>query len=194
MPWFVAKVGNGKYDFRAIDPQKLTDAIKKKRCWVCGGKLSPKKDFAFTIGPMCGVNRVTSEPPSHLDCATWSAKACPFLTQRLIHRRPTDDIEGGVVVDPAGIHFDQNPGVACIWVCRDYSTFNAPGGPGFLIDIGEPSEVLWYRKGGPASREDVERAIDAGYPRLLDLAKRDGAGAIAELRRRREALMQYLPE
>jgi hypothetical protein len=62
VPWFVAKIGD-HYDFRVVDAAKFKPAIEKQLCWVCGQKLGSM--LAFTIGPMCAINRTISEPPSH---------------------------------------------------------------------------------------------------------------------------------
>src|SRR5437667_1054661 len=88
VPWFVPWV-DGQPEFRAMDAVKRHKAIKDGRCWVCGGSLYGQKKV-FVIGPMCGVNRTTAEPPNHLECARWSARNCPFLTQREIKRREDD--------------------------------------------------------------------------------------------------------
>lgn len=85
VPWFVPKV-DGHYDFRLADyRRKLPLAIKKKLCWICGCAVG--KEYVFPIGPMCAVNRTTSEPPSHMSCAEFAALACPFLLQKEQKRR-----------------------------------------------------------------------------------------------------------
>src|SRR5262245_39698608 len=68
VPWFVAYV-DGVPDFRIVDTPKIGVAWNKQRCWICGGQLG--RYLAFAIGPMCAVNRVSSEPPSHLECAMY---------------------------------------------------------------------------------------------------------------------------
>jgi hypothetical protein len=78
VPWFVAKI-NGIWDFRAIEPGRIARAYNKNLCWLCGEPLG--KFVAFVIGPMCSINRISSEPPSHRDCAEYAVRACPFLTQ-----------------------------------------------------------------------------------------------------------------
>src|SRR5437764_29347 len=78
VPWFVAWI-DGKPDFRVVDQRKMAIAVSEKRCWVCGDFLG--RYMAFVIGPMCAVNRVSSEPPSHRECAEFSVRACPFLTK-----------------------------------------------------------------------------------------------------------------
>ena len=91
VPWFIqwfdggkpCAPGDGVPDFRVFDAGKLRLAIKARRCWVCGGQLGVH--LAFVIGPMCSINRVISEPPSHRECAVFSATACPFLSVSYTH-------------------------------------------------------------------------------------------------------------
>src|SRR5690242_16765548 len=79
VPWFVADV-DGVPDFRIVDARKFKPALEQRLCWLCGKPLGAY--LAFPIGPMCAVNRVNSEPPSHRECAQWALQACPFLTQK----------------------------------------------------------------------------------------------------------------
>ena len=59
--------------------------MREKRCWVCGDPLGVH--LTFPIGPMCALNRTISEPPSHHECASWSARNCPFLSRPHMVRR-----------------------------------------------------------------------------------------------------------
>jgi hypothetical protein len=70
VPWFVDWI-DGKPEFRAMNPQRYRSAIRERLCWVCGEKIGIS--LCFVAGPMCGINRTSSEPPSHIDCARWSA-------------------------------------------------------------------------------------------------------------------------
>src|SRR5215471_20238556 len=83
VPWFVAWP-DGKPDFRCVDAPKIYIAYRDQLCWICGEKLG--KFLAFPIGPMCAVNHIASEPPSHKDCAIYAAMACPFLATPKMHR------------------------------------------------------------------------------------------------------------
>ena len=76
VPFFVDRV-DGHYDFRVADARKLKLCVMKKLCWICGEPLG--RNLTFAIGPMCAINRISAEPPSHRECAEWSARACPFL-------------------------------------------------------------------------------------------------------------------
>jgi|SRR5438128_4774021 len=115
VPWFVAWI-DGHSDFRVMDGEKWRAAVKLRRCWVCGQALG--RWLAFPIGPMCAINRVTSEPPSHRECAEWSIRNCPFLSQpHMVRRDETDLIDRQ---EPGGIMIRRNPGVTCLWITRNY--------------------------------------------------------------------------
>ena len=70
VPWFVPWIA-GRPEFRAMSTGNWMVAIHRKLCWVCGGKLGAT--MVFVAGPTCGINRTTSEPPCHPECARWSA-------------------------------------------------------------------------------------------------------------------------
>lgn len=192
IPWFVAHVpgpdGALVPDFRVVDAAKMAEAIRAKRCFVCGDVLG--RWMTFAIGPMCAVNRTTPEPPAHRDCAAWSARNCPFLsTPRMVRRQ--EDLPAGHV-HAAGEAILRNPGVTCLWTTRSYQTF-ADGRGGSLIRIGEPEETSWWREGRPATRDEVEDSVATGLPILLDMARSEGPAAIDALNRLYERARQLFP-
>lgn len=65
IPWFVAHLDDGTRDFRIAGQEQHIRAMRERLCYVCGGPLGGFG--AFTIGPMCAVNRISSEPPAHRD-------------------------------------------------------------------------------------------------------------------------------
>lgn len=186
VPWFVAWI-DGQPDFRVIGPGKITDAVRYQLCWVCGGPLGGYK--AFVIGPMCAVNRVSAEPPSHRDCAVYSAMHCPFLATPNMVRRdrslPADTLM------PAGQMLRRNPGVALVWVTRRYSLFAADGGA--LISIGDPTETLWFAHGRDATRDEVLASIDSGLPALQEMAEEEGPDAVEALEKMHADALQFVP-
>ena len=193
VPWFVAWI-NGAPDFRVMDPVKWGKAVGERRCWVCGQQLGTH--LAFVIGPMCGINRTTSEPPCHLDCAKWSAANCPFLSRPQMVRRE-DSFTASLEQYSAGDPLTRNPGVTLIWITSRYRLFGDPQGKP-LIQIGDPSQVLWYCQGRPATRAEVKASIDSGLPTLMSLAveqdaREPGIGAVAELNSRAQAYLTLYP-
>lgn len=190
VPWFVAWT-DGVPAFQVADGEKMVKAVKFERCWVCGGNLG--KFRASVIGPMCAVNRTISEPQSHVDCARWSAKNCPFLSKPRMTRLPESAAPEGVV-DPAGEFLKRNPGACAVWISRRPSEpFNVHGG--VLFDIGEPDAVEWYSNGREAFREEVLMSIKTGLPKLLEMASRDRnpTAAYDELGLRVAQLVPLLP-
>lgn len=176
VPWFV-KWMDGKPEFRLMDNDKWIMAVKHNICWVCGRKMGSHK--AFVIGPMCGINRTSSEPPSHLDCATYSAQVCPFLANPNFERRETGiDYEKGM---PAGVMIQDNPGVVLVWVTKKYTMFMVKNGP--LLEIGEPDELLFYTEGRMATKEEVKACLLKRIPILSDAAWAEGKEAVTELKR-----------
>ncbi len=184
VPWFVVwldKDGEPTWipservtpEFRVVDEERLVEAVKYNLCWVCGQKLGSYK--AFTIGPMCAVNRINAEPPAHLHCAIFSAKACPFLT-RPHSRRRENKLPDGVTATGAMIR--RQPGVACVWVCKDFGITRAPrddGGVGVLFDLGGPTSTSWYREGREATRGEIVESIESGVSIMEELT--EGAAA-----------------
>lgn len=193
VPWFVAWI-DGEPEFRAMDPDKWTRAVREKRCWVCGDHLGVH--LTFPIGPMCALNRTIAEPPSHHDCAAWSVRHCPFLSRPHMVRRE-DETTAGLEVNVAGSMIKRNPGVTCLWTTRRYSIFNdGTGKP--LIEIGEPERVEWFAEGRPATREEVAAATDSGMPFLHASIQQEATArrqreAIEELTKRRAAVEQLWP-
>jgi hypothetical protein len=176
VPWFVAW-RHGQPDFRIVGPGKREVAYKRARCWVCGGPLGRLK--ASVIGPMCVVNKVTSEPPSHPECARYAARACPFLANPRMRRNekhlPDDRLP------PDGIPLDRNPGVAALWFSLYPSRPFETGEGGYLFDLGRVDRVEWYAHGRPASRAEVDASVASGLPALRSVAEAEGAEAVAAL-------------
>lgn len=190
IPWFVWIDDDGKPDFRVVGPGKLQQALRGL-CWVCGKGFAGGEDRAFVLGPMCGINRVAPEPPSHVACATWSALNCPFLATPQMTRRDRHMPEG--TAEPPGIMLRRNPGVALVWVTgyRSWSTRRDGSG---LFDIGNPKRALWFAQGREATRAEVLASVDSGLPILRELAEQDGPDAVAELERMHATALAYLPQ
>lgn len=185
IPWFVGCV-KGEYDFRAIDPPKLRDAYRRKLCWLCGEPLG--RYFAFVIGPMCSVNRVSSEPPSHRDCAEYAVRACPFLSKPRMRRNEVDLPEHKSMPGNPVMH---NPGAVLIWITRRYRIVPVTGG--YLFEIGEPHELQWFAEGKRANRSQIMAAMDKGLPLLRAEARKEGTGAEVELEAQVERAMKLVP-
>lgn len=169
IPWFVPELG-GVRDFRIASADLMFQAVRDSLCWTCGGQLGPVR--AAVIGPMCVVNRVSSEPGQHRECALYAVQVCPFLTTPQMVRREGGKPEVGMVA-PAGHMVERNPGVAAVWVTFAVTPFRPPGDAGLLFRLGNPIRVSWFRQGRPATRGEVLDSIHAGVPQLMELCDQD---------------------
>jgi hypothetical protein len=193
VPWFVEWI-DGEPDFRVMDRRKWARAVKFGNCWLCGEMQGRHK--TFVIGPMCAINRTTSEPACHIGCAEFAATACPFMTLPAAQYRSAELPAGHI--EAAGHASKRNPGVTCLWTTDRFDVFNvdtlATGGvPGQLIRIGEPSAVSWFALAKRASREQVEESIEGGFPALLAAATSQNRYAVAELLSMRAQFTRWLP-
>jgi hypothetical protein len=184
VPWFVWW-DKGKPDFRVVAPGKIAEAVKFQKCWICGQPLG--RNLSFTIGPMCAISRTNAEPPSHKDCAVYSALTCPFLSKPHMRRREKGMPEEGVI---AGVPIMRNPGACAVWTTRTFKLFG-DGRGGVLFRMGDPDEVLWFANGRAALRAEVEESIRTGLP-LLE-AEANGPSELAELHAMRDAVLPLLP-
>lgn len=197
VPWFVAWIG-GKPDLRVVDATKYRPAVREHLCWLCGQRLG--RNVTYVIGPMCAVNRVSSEPPSHYDCAEFAAMACPFLTRP---KAPRNEKAVPDHSEAAGVGLKRNPGVALLWTTRDPLDIirvdaepDAPGGPiqaGILFRVGHPERVDWFAEGRQATRAEVEASILSGCEILRETATIEGPEAVAHLERSLMTALELVP-
>jgi hypothetical protein len=178
VPWFVAwldedrnevSVGEGKPDFRILRPSAIPEALKYEQCWVCGGKLGRYR--SFVIGPMCMVNMTNAEPPSHRECADWSARACPFLSRPHMRRRE-NDLEENAYDKMPGEALLRNPGVGVVWT-SPWAYHIKRVENGILFDLPEPSDVDFYTEGRRSMVQEIVDSVESGIPALLGLCETD---------------------
>ncbi len=186
VPFFVSWI-DGKPEFRVADGKKWKLCVTQNLCCVCGQPLGAHK--AFAIGPMCSINRTTAEPPAHYECAEWAVRGCPFLSKPKMVRRENGLEDLKEASPPAGISIDRNPGVTCIWTTKKYSLFTVDNG--YLIRLGEPERVEWYREGRIATRLEVLESITTGLPKLKELC--DTKADFLELERHMTIAFNFLP-
>lgn len=178
--WFIdgkqAPFGKGTPDFRVIDPVHYQNCIKKHACWICGEPMG--RHTVFVIGPMCAINRISSEPPSHRSCAEFAAKVCPFLSRPLAKRGLSPLPEK--TISAPGTPLYHNPGVTCLWETQDFELFLA-GDRGNLIHLGDPESVDWFAHGRKAEFKEVADSLNSGLPSLITVAQAEGAEALKVL-------------
>lgn len=189
VPWFVPWI-DGKPEFLMADGSKLRLALANRICWVCGKPLPALgKPITFVIGPMCVVNRITAEPPNHLECAEFSAKGCPFLSKPQMTRRENENTER-FRSDIAGIMIERNPGVTCVYSTKKFQLVSDGKGKK-LIELGEPVSLSWWKEGRPATRAEVMHSIDTGLPLLREMCF--SADDHAHLTKQIERAKPFLP-
>jgi hypothetical protein len=161
VPFFVAWP-NGVPDHRIMDPAKWVRCVTEGLCWLCGQALGIPVTFA--IGPMCAVNRISSEPPQHRECAEYAVVACPFLSRPHAHRREAG--KPATVQSPGGTMIGRNPGVILLWTTKAYRVVG-DGKGGRLIEVGTPIDLAAYTEGRRATWPEVDASIESGLPFLL---------------------------
>ena len=188
VPFFVQWV-EGKPVFPLFDPVKWMRCVGHKLCWICGEPLG--RNYAFPLGPMCTINRVSSEPPSHLDCAVYALRVCPFLVNPRMVRVPVAKL--GEVRGPGGEMDQGNPGVMAIWMTRRYSLIDTETGP--LIEVGDPFAVTWFSRGRAATPQEAADAFITGAAKLMTNAGIEaGEDGIIEITRLIIPARRLLPD
>ncbi len=157
IPEFVSNI-DGKRDFRVVSLDHLTRCIRDDACWICGQRLDVLK--AFVIGPLPAIRGISNEPPSHVECAEFAVRACPFLLLPKARHRPTDN--PNVRKMPGATR--SNPGLCCIYIVRGYAHHEKP--KGIIFQAGRAVRVDWYTQGRRATRDEVSAALDASLPSL----------------------------
>ena len=188
VPFFVEYI-DGKPDFRVMNAKNFRAAIMRGLCWVCGKRINPASKHVFVAGPMCLINGTSAEPPCHMDCAEWSARACPFLVNPHKKRR-----EGNLPEEagsPGGIMLDRNPGVTALIAARLWQPVQAEGG--IIIKFSGVTEVRWLSQGREATNEEVRESIASGMPALVELADAEGPDAERALLKMYEEALKWVP-
>jgi len=192
IPFFAAEV-DGHHDFRVMEPESLFLAIRDQLCWVCGSRLGRVRNTSaprgvFVAGPMCLINRTSAEPPSHADCAEWSAKACPFLAKPAKERRQGHMPE---TAEMPGIGIMRNPGVTALISSNQWSTWDPgeiAGQHGVLFSFSRIDSVHWMTEGHRASVSEVMDSIESGIPVLAEMAESEQGAMVHLARKTRDAL------
>lgn len=184
VPYF-ASVINGQPNFQLADPLKWKRCIEQDRCWICGQPLGVFK--VFVVGPMGAMNRITSEPPSHLDCAEYAVVACPFLLHPKAKRRELDDALPRETLP--GEPMFHNPGMTLLWTTK---SMRVRRGGVALIHLGDPTTAQWFTAGRHASREEAESAVDMAQAELANQCDNDPA-QLDHLAQRVSVLRKLLP-
>jgi hypothetical protein len=184
VPWFVSwSIKTKQPDFQLVDPMKIGTALKHRLCWTCGEEL--RHTATFVIGPMGALNRITSEPGNHLECAVYAAQNCPFLLNPNRMRS-----EGGV--RPPHM-IDRNPGIVCLWETDGWSLATKKNA--ILINLGPKLSLQWMTKGRLASRAECKEYVEGSLVELHKIALRSGEiDDLPAIRQRLRRLEEMYPE
>ena len=186
VPWFVQWV-DGAPNFQLVSPARFRQAIKFGSCWICGERLGARK--TFVLGTLNIINRVTSEPACHYDCARFAAQACPFL---VLPKAQYKDIPEGATrfAEVTG----RNPGVVALWTTKTFK-IESDGEGKQLIVVSEPVAVDWYARGELATRAAVKESLEDGLPLLYQRINKGDLRieAIVALENAYAKAQRYLP-
>jgi len=152
IPEFVSNL-DGKRDFRVVSLEHLAKCIRNGVCWICGNPLEVRK--VFVVGPLAAIQAVCNEPPSHVECAEFAVRACPFLLLPKAQHRPNDI--PNIQKMPGSMN--RNPGACCLYTVTGYSRHEKPDGR-IVFRTGPALRVVWYTQGRPALRSEVLSAIE----------------------------------
>src|SRR6202011_6089326 len=90
-----------------------------------------------------------------------------------------------------GFALSRNPGVAMLWITRQFEVFRVDNG--YLIQMGEPESVEWLACGRTATRAEVLASIESGLPNLEAVARME-KGGLEALDQARKRFEKWIPE
>lgn len=160
IPYFVGKK-DGKIDFRVVDQDKILQCIRFSKCWICGEPLGKFKSFVG--GPISTLTALSYEPPCHVECATFAVKACPHIINTMHSLRPVEESPAIAVNKNVMTH---HPDVYAVYTTDSYTVDPNQGHLSF--NIGHPLSIEWWYKGGLATREQVDAAIEKAVVKMCE--------------------------
>lgn len=198
VPWFVqwfdgtvgGDYGVGRPDFRMVDERCVFRALAEHRCFICGDRIVGRT-VTFAIGPMCVVNRISAEPPSHWECAKYACTVCPWMLNPDRDRRENN--MPAEKVTPTGM-VERNPGVIVLWKTTHYKPVRVDRNTILCTFDQDPTHVEWWTRGRRATRDEAIESLDAGVPFLLAAARGQVGGPEADIADRLAIATRYLPE
>lgn len=155
IPFFVPVI-DGKHDFRVMDPEAFRKACMLNLCWICGKKMG--RFCTFVGGPLVAAQEISSEPPSHPECATFAAKVCPYMNGAEIRRNHLPEH-----TKPSAHGVDENSGITALCTSLGYKFIENSGS--YLFKF-EKSEIVWLKHGKPATSDQVRDASKVAMERF----------------------------
>ena len=88
---------DGTPDFRVMDDDNTSKALRRRLCTICGEKM--RGDVWFIGGPKCVENGFFYDPPMHRECALYAIQTCPHLARAKGKYSPAPErIEGALLM------------------------------------------------------------------------------------------------
>lgn len=120
------------------------------------------------------------------------------MAQRQDVRRDTNLPEG--IKEPGGVATcvpprfanARQPGATGLWITNKYDVWNVENG--IIFKLGDPLEVFWFCEGREATREEVLKSIETGYPILLEAAQQEGKFAVSKLEAMKQQALALIPK
>lgn len=176
-PWFLAdQDGSESYDFRKVAARRVAIARRNRLCWVCGQSFV--RDAAVIGGIASMINSIVVDPPSHVECAEFAVKVCPFMVYPEKRRGP--EAENNVT---PGEMLPHNPGLAFVFIAG-YPHFidSSDGRGGRLIRMPPvPLQLTAWARGRWAQPDELAAGIRLGMSKLMDIAFSEGTGSLLDL-------------
>ena len=126
----LADDGTGTPDFRVLDVERVRQCVENNLCGVCGRQNGHW--LAFIGGPACRDNRLFRDPPMHVPCAEFSAKACPFISRegfKYARKLPNAPEGMAMTLDPHMAAHQARPPEMFLFVTRRYRLVERGIGP-----------------------------------------------------------------
>lgn len=108
VPYIVQRDIHGLPVFTMNDAEKHAECLKKKKCPICGLRLS--KELWFVGGPLSAFHPhgCYYDSAMHHECMTYALKVCPYLALRNFNSTPLEKklphlqarVPGKLVMDP----------------------------------------------------------------------------------------------
>lgn len=156
---------DGVPDLAVMNPEYFRRALTGRLCWICGNKLG--RFAAFVGGPKSAASGHYTEAPCHKECAEFAAQVCPYIVtgknmRRAVSAEVCEMLETGG--DP------NNPEVFGITISDDWSFDRST----MLFSLRNVVEILWWKHGRPASKDEACRAAVLGHAAVVAIAEQQG--------------------
>lgn len=116
--------GTGEPDFRVLEYPRVLEALKKRLCGMCGGRIAGNTLCLLgtedDLNGRWGASWVRgTDPPMHEECARYALEACPFLSGKAV-RRSGRPMPGDSSRAPGHTHRRDRPPRRGLFFVRSY--------------------------------------------------------------------------